>query len=75
MNPRMARRRFRDSNGKEPAPVPLGDEGALSARMRELILGFDAKERRKQKGDDGAGAGGKRRRRGDHTTDAPSRES
>jgi hypothetical protein len=72
----MAKHRFRGSDRKEPAPLlPLGDEGALSARMRELILGFDAKERRKRKGGDGAGAAGKRRRRGDHTTNAPDRES
>jgi hypothetical protein len=71
----MARHRFRGSNGKEPAPLPLGDEGALSARMRELILGFDAKERRKRQDGDGAGGAGKRRRRGDHTKNDPSRES
>jgi hypothetical protein len=53
---------------KNPTPLPAGEEsakGALSGRVRDLILGFDAKDRRRPDGD-GAATAGERRRRSDH---------
>lgn len=69
----MAKGQARGSDGKRTRSLPSGEPGGLSSRMRELILGFTAEERRKRR--DGDGAGGKRRRRSDHTNNAPHRES
>ena len=57
------------SEGKEPDSVASGDKGALSTPMRELILSFEAEERRKGvPGEENGGSDpGKRRRRTDPT--------
>ena len=65
MNRTMAERSSRDSES-ESRPLPSGEQGGLSARMRELILVFNVEERRKRRqGDNGVSASGKRRRRSD----------
>lgn len=55
-----------------PGSVPSDEQGGLSARMRELILGSKVEERRKQR--DGDDPGGERRRRSDHTSNPPNRQ-
>jgi len=67
MNRTMAERPSHGSDGNEPGPLPPGEQGNLSARMRELILGFNVEERRKRhQGDNGVEASVKRRRRTDN---------
>ena len=62
----MAEHPSHGSERNEARPLPVGEEGGrLSARMRELILGFNVDERRKRQGDNGVSASGKRRRRSD----------
>jgi hypothetical protein len=56
----MAKRFSHRSDRKEPRPLPSDEEGGLSARMRELILGSKVEERRKRA--DGEGPAGERRR-------------
>jgi hypothetical protein len=75
MNGVMAKRFLRGSDGKEPRPLPSDEQGGLSARMRELILGSKLEERRKQRDGDSTGPAGERRRRSDPTANPPSRES
>jgi hypothetical protein len=61
----MAKRRARDSAGKEPRPAD--EQMSLSERMRELLLRSSTVEDRRNPGD-GPGAVGKRRRRTDVTS-------
>ena len=73
MKQAMAKRSFRRSQSKQPDPPPSGEEGGLSTPMRELILSFDAQDRRtrrRKRGAEGAAEPAKRRRRTDqHKTD------
>ena len=69
MNGVMAKRSSRGSDGKESRPLSSDEQGGLSARMRELILGSKVEERRKRSdGSDDAGPAEEQRRRGDHAT-------
>lgn len=64
MNARMAER-----NGKESVPSPPAEQGSLSGRMRDLILGQSVEERREPRnGGDDEGLVKERRRRDDDTT-------
>ena len=53
--------------------LPSNEQGGLSARMRELILGSKLEERRKQR--DGDDPVSERRRRSDRITNPANRES
>ncbi len=65
----MAKRSSRESDGNESRQLLPVEQGGLSARMRELILGFNVEERRKRRqGDNGVAASSKRRRRTDNTS-------
>ena len=69
MNRTMAEHPVQGSGENERGPLPTGEQGGLSARMRELILRFNVEERRKRREDDGAGDLGERRRQTDETND------
>ncbi len=49
MNRTMAKRSSRESDGNESRQLLPVEQGGLSARMRELILGFNVEERRKRR--------------------------
>lgn len=77
MNRTMAKRTSAHSQSKEAGPVPSGDEGALSSTIRELILRFDAKDRRQRRQASktiSAGRFPKRRRRSDQMTNDADQE-
>lgn len=63
-----------ERNGKKSVPRPPVEEGSLSGRMRDLILGQRVEERRKPR-NDGDGLTKNRRRRDDHTPKSASGES
>ena len=71
----MRKHALGSSDGEEPRPLESGELAGLSARIRELILGFKVDERRKRDDANGAGASGNRRRRGDDTSVASGDES
>ena len=64
-----------ERNGKNPS-LPPAEEGSLSQRMRDLMLGQRVEDRRKSRNDaDDAGLTKDRRRRDDHTPTSASDES
>ena len=71
----MAKRPSRGSDRKGPRPLPSDEQGSLSTKIRELILGSKVEERRKRRDGDGAGAAGERRRRSDDTNSTPDHET
>ena len=73
--PPMRKHALGSSDGEKARPVESGEPAGLSARIRELILGFKVDERRKRDDGNGAGASGNRRRRGDDTSVASGDES
>jgi hypothetical protein len=69
----MAKRLSRGSSGNKPRTLPSDEQGGLSARMRELLLGAKVEERRKSR--DGDDPAGERRRRSDRVAEHDDRES
>jgi hypothetical protein len=67
----MAERPADGRHSKKSRPVPPDEQGSLSARMRELILGFNVEERRQRRQEAGEGDAGNDRRQSDHTNEKP----
>lgn len=63
----MAKRTRRPANGEGSDLRPSGDDAGLSQNMRDLILRFDAKERRKLRRVRAGTGSSAKRRRGDVT--------
>jgi hypothetical protein len=61
-----ARASDHEAMAKDSPKEPAGDDHPLKPEMRELILSFDAKDRRAQPGKSPNGSSKQRRRRGDN---------